>query len=148
MNGILRLLLCLLLCCAASAQDAAMVQIKDPWVRWLPGDLPAGGYLTLVNNGGTSINLIGASCDDYGSVSLHQSRLRGGNSQMTLVTAISVKAHSTLEFAAAGYHLMLMQPKKALKPGDRIVITLRFASGAPIAAQFELLAPSANGPGA
>jgi len=139
-------LLAVLLCLTASAQDGAAVQVRDPWVRWLPGDLPAGGYLTLVNSGDTPVKLIGASCDDYGSVSLHRSRVQGGTSEMSPVEAITVKAHSSVDFAAAGYHLMLMQPKRSLKPGSRVIITLEFASIAPIAVQFELLAPNASGP--
>jgi len=146
MSALARLLAVLLLCSTASAREGAAVQVRDPWVRWLPGDLPAAGYLTLVNSGAMPVQLIGASCDDYGSVSLHQSRLQGGTSEMSPVEAVSVKAHSSLDFAAAGYHLMLMQPKRSLKPGNRIVITLEFASMAPIAVQFELLAPNASGP--
>jgi copper(I)-binding protein len=146
MSTVARLLAVLLLCWSASAQDGAAVRVRDPWVRWLPGDLPAAGYLTLVNSSDTPVKLIGASCDDYGSVSLHQSRLQGGTSEMSTAEAITVKAHTSIEFAAAGYHLMLMRPKRSLKPGNRITITLEFASIAPIAVQFELLAPDASGP--
>jgi copper(I)-binding protein len=134
------------LCASALAQSTAAVQIKDAWVRWLPGNLPAGGYLTLVNSGDVDITFLGAESDDYGSVSLHQSRQQGTVSTMTPVMAISVKPHATLEFASQGYHLMLMQPKKPLKPGDRIVMTLKFASGAPIRTQFELRAPGSTAP--
>jgi copper(I)-binding protein len=146
MSTVARLLAALLLCSMASAHDGAAVQVRDPWARWLPGDLPAAGYLTLVNSSDTPVKLIGASCDDYGSVLLHQNRLQGGTSQMSAAEAITVKAHSSLDFAAAGYHLMLMRPKRSLNPGDRITITLEFASIAPMAVQFELLAPNASGP--
>jgi periplasmic copper chaperone A len=146
MSPVARLLAGLLLCLAASAQDGAAVQVRDSWVRWLPGNLPAGGYLTLTNNADIPIKLIGAACDAYGSVSLHQSRLQGGTVEMSPVEAITVKPHSSLNFATGGYHLMLMQPNRPLKPGDRIVITLKFARLAPIAVQFELLAPNASGP--
>jgi copper(I)-binding protein len=128
----------------AAAQSAAAIQIKDAWVRWLPGNLPAGAYLTLANSGDTAITLVGASSDDYGNVSLHQSVEHNGVANMSPVSAIVVKAHSTLEFASAGYHLMLQQPSRGLKPGDRIHIVLKFASGASVPAQFELRAPDAG----
>jgi copper(I)-binding protein len=141
------LLVGMLLCGMTMAtQSGAVVLVKQAWVRWLPSDLPAGGYLTLVNQGDSQISLIGASCADYGSVSLHQSRQQGSVSAMTPVTAISLKAHSTLDFAAEGYHLMLLQPKRPLRPGDRISITLKFSAGAPITAQFELRPADAGGP--
>ena len=136
----------MLLCGTAIAtQSGAAILVKEAWVRWLPANLPAGGYLTLVNQGDAQVSLIGASCADYGSVSLHQSFQQGTVSGMTPVTAISIKAHSTLDFAAEGYHLMLLQPKRPLKPGDRISITLNFSSGAAIAAQFELRPADAGG---
>jgi hypothetical protein len=135
----------MLLCgTAVATQSSRGILVKDAWVRWLPANLPAGGYLTLVNQGDAQVSLIGASCADYGSVSLHQSLQQGTVSGMTPVTAIGIKAHSTLDFAAEGYHLMLMQPKRPLKPGDRISVTLEFSSGAPIAAQFELRAADAG----
>jgi copper(I)-binding protein len=136
----------MLLCGTAIAmQSSGAILVKEAWVRWLPANLPAGGYLTLVNRGDVQVSLIGASCADYGSVSLHQSLQQGTVSGMTPVTAITVKAHSTVDFAAEGYHLMLLQPKRSLKPGDRISITLEFSSGAPIAAQFELRPADAGG---
>jgi copper(I)-binding protein len=135
-----------MLACAAgiAAPASGSIEIRDAWVRWLPGNLPAGGYLTLTNNGDASVSLVGASSADYGSISIHQSREHNGAAEMLPVGSISVAGHSTLEFAAHGYHLMLLQPKQAFKPGDHVVITLKFASGASLAAQFELRPPDAS----
>jgi copper(I)-binding protein len=135
-----------LLCCVAAlaASASTTIQIRDAWVRWLPGNLPAGGYLTVINSGDRPISLTGASCEAYASVSLHQSREQGGVANMSPVTAITVRPHATLEFAAEGYHLMLQQPKRTLEPGDHIIITLTFASAAPLAVQFELRSPDGS----
>jgi len=141
------LLAAILLCGAAIAtQRGGAILVKQAWVRWLPANLPAGGYLTLENEGSLPVTLIGASCADYGSISLHHSHQEGAVSGMTPVAAITIKAHSTLDFAAEGYHLMLLQPKRSLKPGDRISITLQFSSGEPIVAQFELRPSDAAAP--
>lgn len=128
---------------APGAQDAP-VQIRDAWVRWLPGDLPAGGYLTLINSGDRPSSLVGASCPDYAAVSLHRSRNVGGTARMMPVHDITVAAHSTLAFAAQGYHLMLTHPRKPLKPGDRIPVTLSFAGGSSVTVLFELRPPAAG----
>jgi copper(I)-binding protein len=56
---------------------------------------------------------------------------------MRPVERITLDPHSSLRLAAAGYHMMLMQPNKTLKPGDRVTITLRFLSGI-LTAQFEV----------
>jgi len=55
-----------------------------------------------------------------------------------------VAAHSSLEFASQGYHLMLAHPTKALKPGDRVPVTLSFAGGHVVTVQFELRRPDAG----
>jgi copper(I)-binding protein len=139
---------CMLACCgvcaAATGTRDASVQIADAWVRWLPGDLPAGGYLTLINSGDRPSSLIAASCPDYAEVSLHRSRNVGGTARMMPVHDITVAAHSTLAFATQGYHLMLAHPSKPLKPGDRVPVTLSFAGGSTVTVLFELRPPAAG----
>jgi copper(I)-binding protein len=144
---LIRVWVCLLLSVpAVGAPLQGPVQVKNGWIRWLPGELPAGGYLTLVNTGGTPIVLTGATSTDYGSVSLHQSRLRGENTQMVPVSSITLGPHSSLDFQSMGYHLMLMQPKRTMHPGEHVVVTLTFSSGAPVRAQLELRPPEALAP--
>jgi periplasmic copper chaperone A len=130
--------------CVLGAQPASAVLVKDAWVRWLPGGLPAGGYVTLVNTSDQSMSLVGASCPDYGAVSLHRSRTVAGTSRMMPVDKITIAAHSSLQFASQGYHLMLEQPNKTMQPGDRIPVTLSFAGGAALTVQFELRRPDAG----
>lgn len=148
MRALLQLgVLCLWLCAAAAgAPPEVPVQIESGWIRWLPGNLPAGGYLTLVNTGNVPITLTGAASEDYGSVSLHQSRLQGGTTQMVAVNSILLRPHTRLDFASTGYHLMLLEPKRALHPGDRIDVRLTFSAGVPLHAKLTLRAPDAGAP--
>ena len=124
------------------------MKIRNAWVRWLPGNLPAGlpagGYVTLVNNSDQPISLIAASSPDYALVSIHRSRTTGGISQMLPVNKITVGAHSTVEFAAQGYHLMLERPTRALRPGDRVSVTLQFAGSAAVTASLAVRGPGAG----
>jgi copper(I)-binding protein len=123
---------------------APTLQAKDAWVRWLPGSLPAGGYVTLVNSGDKAASLVKATSPDYAEVSLHRSSTVGGTSRMTPVDQISVAPHSSLDFAAQGYHLMLLHPARTLKPRDRVTLTLTFADGAALSVAFDLRAPDAG----
>jgi periplasmic copper chaperone A len=129
---------------ASGAQDAAAMQIRDAWVRWLPGNLPAGGYVTLVNTSDRPISLVTASSPDYARVSLHRSRTTAGISQMLPVNKITVGAHSSLEFGAQGYHLMLERPTRALQPGDHVSVTLQFADSSAVTATLEVRRPGAG----
>ena len=85
-----------------AAVNAPTMQIRDAWVRWLPGNLPAGGYVTLINSSDRPISLITASSPDYALVSMHRTRTAAGISQMLPVDKITVDAHSTVEFGAQG----------------------------------------------
>jgi copper(I)-binding protein len=129
---------------ASGAQEVPAMQIRDAWVRWLPGNLPAGGYVTLVNNSDQPISLIAASSPDYALVSMHRSRTTGGISQMLPVNKITVGAHSTVEFGAQGYHLMLEHPTRALRPGDQVSVTLQFADSAAVTATLAVRKPGAG----
>lgn len=132
---------------APSAQPSAVMsqlEIRDAWIRWLPSGLPAAGYVTLVNRSAEAIKLVGASSDAYRDISLHHSVNHDGMSHMEPVSEISVPANAILSFAAAGYHLMLMQPTHTLAPGDHVALTLHFADGAERAVSFELRAPNGS----
>ncbi|HTW74291.1 MAG TPA: copper chaperone PCu(A)C [Steroidobacteraceae bacterium] len=135
---------------SALAADApaqgAPVQIRQAWIRWLPANLPAGGYLTLSNPSARTVSLVGASSPDYGSVMLHRSLEHNGTSRMVPVAHIDVAPHSTLSFASLGYHLMLMRPRTSITPGDHVPVTLRFADGRSMTVSFQVVKPSAGAP--
>jgi copper(I)-binding protein len=126
--------------CASAADPAprAPLRVEDAWVRWLPAGVPAGGYATLINDGDEARVLIGAVSSAFGDVSIHRSVDRGGTMAMEAVESINIQAHSKLNFAAAGYHLMLMQPANPIHPGDKVPITLRFADGRLLTIPFEV----------
>jgi copper(I)-binding protein len=124
---------------AAIAGEPA-IQIKDAWIRWLPANVPGGGYMTVINTGSAARVLIGASSPDYGEISIHQTRIRNGMNEMTPVESVELRPLVPVRFAEGGYHLMLVQPKRSLAVGDRVLITLHFAAGASIEVPFELRA--------
>lgn len=127
---------------AAPAPDiqASNIQVKDAWIRWLPADSPAAGYMTLVNSGTADRVLIAVTSAAYGEVSVHESREDRGISTMRPVDSITLKAQTSVRFAEGGYHLMLMQPRRPVHPGDTVAMTLRFATGPPIEVMFDVRA--------
>lgn len=129
----------------AFAASTAPVQVRDAWIRWLPAGLPAGGYMQLHNPSGKPVELIGASSPDYGSVMLHHSVMKRGTMQMLPVTKIVIPAGGDFEFKPGAYHIMLMQPRHAVKPGDEVPVTLQFAGGASLEVRFVVRKPDAGG---
>jgi periplasmic copper chaperone A len=129
---------------ALCAAGTSTIEVSDPWIRWLPAGLPAGGYATLHNGGVQAMILSAVSSPDYGQVSLHRSSLQQGNNVMQSVAQITIPARSSLNFATAGYHIMLLRPTRALQPGDRVPIALRFADGSSLTVMFDVRRPDAG----
>lgn len=135
----------LLLAGTAHAAQADHVKASHAWLRLLPGALPAGGYLTLANDGSQAVQLTNASSPDYAQVMLHQSTEQGGMSQMRMLDHLAVPAHGQVALAPAGYHLMMMKADRTLKPGDNVRVILRFADGSTLPVDFTARPANATG---
>lgn len=81
---------------AIAAGIAPAVQVTGAWIRWLPADLPAGGYATLANSGDKAMVLTSASSPDYGNTMLHQTINKGGVSKMVRADKITITPHGTV----------------------------------------------------
>ena len=140
-------LLSLGLCLSAAPVVAApaSIMVSDCWVRLLPGALPSGGYFTVMNMSGKPINLIGAKTDAFGMAMLHQTQSNGSTSTMVMVDKAAVPANGTLKFAPGGYHLMLEQPKHALKVGTSIPMTFEFDDGEKVTSECAVKSAGATG---
>lgn len=126
---------------------AAGIQVTEAWIRWLPANLPAGGYAQVTNDTDKEVKLVGASSPKYGMVMLHQTVNKNGMSNMVHVDAIAIAPHKSMAFTPGDYHIMLMQPKPGIEPGQKVPVTLKFSNGQEVTAEFEVRKPTASGPG-
>lgn len=129
----------------APKHDVATLKIAHAWIRLLPAGLPAAGYMDVANTGDTSRKLVSVDSDDFGHVMLHQSMQSSGMSHMRHVDGIDIPAHGKATLAPGGYHVMLMQPKRALKVGETVTLVLHFADGATQAVAFAVKPANAAG---
>jgi copper(I)-binding protein len=125
----LLLFVALLMPALACATEAQHVKASGAWIRLLPANLPAGGFVTLQNDSDQVVTLRSASSAAYGSVMLHKSSTEGGMGRMEMVDSLAVSAHGKAELSPGGYHLMLMDAPKPLAVGDKVVVTLVFGDG-------------------
>ncbi|WP_413623937.1 copper chaperone PCu(A)C [Luteibacter sp. Lutesp34] len=131
---------------AAYATDKPAVEAKNGWVRVLPGNLPAGGYLTFENRSDRALSIVGAESPQYGDAMIHRSSTDGGMGRMEMVDSVPLPAKGSLAFAPGGYHVMLMQPKQPVKPGDTISVTFTLSDGEKIPAILLARPANASGP--
>lgn len=130
----------------AATSVAPAVTASGAWIRLLPGDLPAAGYVTLHNATDESRRLVSVTTDTYAHAMLHQSLRDGGSQRMRPVDGLDIPAHGEAALSPGGYHLMLMHAAAPLKIGQRVVMILHFDDGSELAVGFEVRPANASGP--
>lgn len=126
----------------ARAASATHLALSKPWIRAIMPGVPAAGYFTLFNNGDRAVALVAAASPACGKLMLHRSETVNGVERMVMVTKIPVPAHGRVAFAPGGYHLMCMSPSAAVRPGAKVPVTLKFADGATLGAEFPVRGPT------
>ena len=105
------------------------IQIEDAWIRPANAGMNSALYFNIVNESGKADTLYKATFEDAGMVMIHETYKDGDMTGMKMVNGIVVKPHSTFELKPGGFHIMLMNLKKDLKPGNKKDFELFFKSG-------------------
>lgn len=89
----------------------------------------SAAYMVLENKGGAD-TLVGASGDVAEMIQVHETKEKDGMMMMEEAkNGIPVPANGKVELKPGGIHIMLMNLKQNLKPGDTFKLTLKFQSG-------------------
>ncbi|HEX7388867.1 MAG TPA: copper chaperone PCu(A)C [Acidiphilium sp.] len=118
------------------AQAAPAVTVQGAWFRYLLPQVPAGGFMTLVNHANTDAVLTGAKSSACGSAMLHESTTKSGMDMMMTVNSVTIPAHGTFRFAPGGYHVMCMKPD--MKVGSTATVQLLFRNAPPLDVTFRV----------
>lgn len=107
----------------AAAQVTPQVTVADAWARAsVPNQKTSGAFLRLTS--AQDARLVGARSPAAGAVEVHETRMENNIARMRRTAAIDLPAGRVVEFKSGGYHLMLLDLKRPLKPGDTVPITL------------------------
>ena len=129
--------LMLALSLVSAASEEAGVSVRDAWVRETPpGITMMAGYMELRNNTSQPQVLVAASSSAFETVTIHRTIVKDGMAGMVRASPIELKPNASLMFAPEGYHLMLMNPKRILRAGDRVIINLEFRGGLVLPGSF------------
>ncbi len=108
----------------------AQAHVDAAWIRAAPpGAKMMAGYMVIHNDGKTPLRFVSAQSDAFGMVELHRSLIVNGMSTMRAAGEQTIPAGGVLHIQPGGLHLMLMQPKHALKIGDGVRFHLHFGDG-------------------
>jgi copper(I)-binding protein len=123
----------------AAASEEAGVSVRDAWIRETPpGMTMMAGYMALRNNTSQSQVLVAASSSDFETVMIHRTIVKDGMAGMEHAPQIELSPNASLLFAPGGYHLMLLNPKRTLRAGNRVDIYLEFRGGLVLPVAFEV----------
>lgn len=113
------------------------IEIDHPWSREAPPTATViAGFFQLKNNAQQDDYLISASTPVAKRVEIHTHEMSDGMMQMKQIDRVKVAAQETVMFKPGGYHLMIFNPEKAYKQGERFPMTLTFQNAGEV--QVEL----------
>lgn len=108
---------------AFTAPASAQTAVKDPWVRGTVAQQKATGMFAQITStaGG---KLVAASSPVAGVVEIHEMVMDGSTMKMRAIPGLDLPAGKMVDLKPGGYHVMLMDLKQQLKPGDTVPVTL------------------------
>ena len=98
-------------------------------------------YFTLVNEGNAPDALVGARSDVAMTAGLHETQMEGDVMRMVPVPRIEVPAGGRTELKPGSLHVMLVDLKQDLNPGDTATLILRFEKSPEITVAAEVRQP-------
>ena len=123
----------------AAAADEAGISVRNAWVRETPpGMAMTAGYMVLQNKTSRPQVLVAASSSGFETVTIHRSIAKQGMTGMEHAPQVELLPNASLLCAPGGYHLMLLNPKRTLRAGDRVDISLEFRGGLVIPVAYEV----------
>ncbi|RMF01678.1 MAG: copper chaperone PCu(A)C [Chloroflexi bacterium] len=125
---------------AAPAQPSGPdISVMEPWSR--PSPMTAGNgavYMTLMNQGGQADTLLSVESDIAESVELHESKMENDVMKMSPIENVPVPAGGNAKLEPGGKHVMLINLKKELVPGQKVKLTLNFEKSGPMTVEAEI----------
>jgi len=107
-----------------SASALAQTTVKEAWIRGTVAQQKASGMFAQITSA-QGARLVSAASPVAGVVEVHEMAMEGNVMKMRAVNGgLELPAGKTVELKPGGYHVMLMDLKQQLKPGDTVPVTL------------------------
>ncbi|MFY9914907.1 MAG: copper chaperone PCu(A)C [Nocardioidaceae bacterium] len=125
-------------CGSADAESSdtagrASIEVKDGWVRATTGTEDTSmtaAFMQIDNNGASDIRLVSVQASVAGMTQLHEMTMVDGAMAMQEVAdGIAIASGRGTLLEPGGRHVMLMDVKHELAPGDEVQLTLTFSDG-------------------
>ncbi len=131
-------------CLAADAATISVgsLKIENAFARPTPGGASvAVGYVTIVNSGGAPDRLVSVASNISAKTQIHTTKMNNGVMEMReLPNGLVIPAGKTVALKPGGDHIMFVDIKHAVKPGEVIHATLTFEKAGKVEVPFKAAA--------
>lgn len=111
----------------ALADDSQELVIQNAWIREAPpGVSSLAGYLELTNNSRETVVLQTVTSEIFERVELHRTRIEGDMARMEHKSELTLSPGQTVRFKPGDYHLMMFNPSRPLRAGDKVRLNFLF----------------------
>ena len=115
------LLSCMLF--ASTVQAKENIQVSNAWVRaTVPGQEVSGAFFSVKSLPPAKLIKVESSIAD--SVEIHSMTMKNGVMEMRELKTLALPAGKLVKLAPGELHLMLIDIKRQLKPGDEVPLKL------------------------
>ncbi|HTT38229.1 MAG TPA: copper chaperone PCu(A)C [Burkholderiales bacterium] len=113
----------LALAAAPALSALAQTTVQNAWIRGtVPQQTATGMFCRITSTAGGK--LVSASSPVAGMVEIHEMKMVDNMMRMRPIAGIDLPAGKAVDLDPSGYHVMLMELKQQLKPGDMVPVTL------------------------
>jgi copper(I)-binding protein len=106
-----------------ASTGAEGVKVANAWVRApVPGQPTAAAYLDVTSD--RNLAMVAAGSPAAGRVEMHSMTVDGGVMRMRALPRIDLPAGQTVKLTPGGTHLMMLDLKQPMKPGDTVPLVL------------------------
>lgn len=112
---------------ACTAKPGPPLTVSDiQLIAPLPGSHATVGYFSLHNQSDAALTIKNISSPGFGNVQMHETVIRDGVASMLALPFVTIEAGASVEFAAGGKHLMLMQPAPDTATGTNVTLEIHY----------------------
>ena len=127
-----RFLIIILLCLLPIPQVYAGegITISNAWIAEAPPGSPvSAAYLDFENQQTGTVKLVSIASESFNRIEVHRTRTIAGVASMKRLDTLAIPAGGTVSLCPGNSHLMLFEPVRAIKRGDRVKLVFTFTDG-------------------
>ncbi|HEX4870005.1 MAG TPA: copper chaperone PCu(A)C [Moraxellaceae bacterium] len=130
------------------ASRSARPVVEAVWIGEAPPGARHGAAYLRLRNGARADALLAVETPVAQVVELHATTQEQGLTRMEQESTLALAPGAVVELAPGGRHLMLINLRRALKPGERVPLTLRFRHAGLVTVEAEVRPLAVDGPAA